>query len=278
MRRLQQKRWILDFILFAGFLACFFMDFTGTALHQWIGVFACLLAGYHLISHWKWVQAVSANFFDRTSNQARRFYGLDAAMAAGFVTMTGTGLVISTWFNLHLANYELWHTFHVAASMGTLAVVVLKIGLHAGWIAAVGRKLIHKSAPSMVSTLPGPVEASPAMARREFLRVMGVVGLASFFAIGSSIQSLTPNATAAETTAKTATGANADTPSNPMTILPSEETASSSSTRGRTFSEDNGSSSTCSVRCRKGCSYPGHCHRYVDSDGNGLCDQGECAS
>ena len=276
--RHQQKRWILDITLFASFLICFFMDFTSTVLHQWIGLFSGLLAGYHLVSHWKWVRAVSANFFDRTSNQSRRFYGLDAAIAAGFVTMIGTGLVISTWFNLNLANYELWHTLHVAVSIGALAAVVLKIGLHAGWIVSAGRKFFRKPVSSTASSFPGPAETSPAMARREFLRVMGVVGLASFFAIGSSIQSLTAATSSTDTAAKTTLDTNSDTTSNPIAILPSEETASSSSTRGRTFNEDNSSSSTCSVRCRKGCSYPGHCHRYVDSDGNGLCDQGECAS
>jgi hypothetical protein len=30
------------------------------------------------------------------------------------------------------------------------------------------------------------------------------------------------------------------------------------------------------VRCNRGCSFPGQCHRYVDSNANNLCDNGEC--
>jgi hypothetical protein len=36
------------------------------------------------------------------------------------------------------------------------------------------------------------------------------------------------------------------------------------------------SSGECSVICDKGCSYPGQCRRYVDTNGNGICDLTEC--
>jgi hypothetical protein len=32
----------------------------------------------------------------------------------------------------------------------------------------------------------------------------------------------------------------------------------------------------CTKRCPRGCSYPGHCRRYTDSNNNGYCDLGEC--
>jgi hypothetical protein len=32
------------------------------------------------------------------------------------------------------------------------------------------------------------------------------------------------------------------------------------------------------VRCDRRCSYPGHCRKYTDSNGNGRCDLGECLS
>ncbi|QRN84136.1 hypothetical protein JR338_05190 [Chloroflexota bacterium] len=34
--------------------------------------------------------------------------------------------------------------------------------------------------------------------------------------------------------------------------------------------------SNCTVQCARGCSYPSHCRRYTDANGNGLCDLGEC--
>jgi len=33
---------------------------------------------------------------------------------------------------------------------------------------------------------------------------------------------------------------------------------------------------TCIVQCPRSCTYPGQCRKYVDANGNGLCDLGEC--
>ena len=106
-----------------------------------------------------------------------------------------------------------------------------------------------------------PVKVSSGhMGRREFLQVMGVVGAVSFLALANASKGLaeTDATTEAATTEEVAT----QTTSNPVTL--SNQSSSSS----------NGS---CTVRCRKACSYPGHCHRYVDSNDNGRCDLGECS-
>ncbi|HQP08880.1 MAG TPA: hypothetical protein PLY85_07660, partial [Anaerolineaceae bacterium] len=33
---------------------------------------------------------------------------------------------------------------------------------------------------------------------------------------------------------------------------------------------------SCVVRCPRGCSFPGRCHKYTDSNNNQKCDLGEC--
>ena len=72
--------------------------------------------------------------------------------------------------------------------------------------------------------------------------------------------SLRPTATPQ---AEVAANAGAESPAT--TQAPAVTASSSSST-----------ASTCRVRCNKRCSYPGHCRKYVDSNGNGKCDLGEC--
>lgn len=47
----QKTNWILDTLLFAGFLITFALDWTGLPMHQWMGTFGGLLATYHLIRH-----------------------------------------------------------------------------------------------------------------------------------------------------------------------------------------------------------------------------------
>src|SRR5512138_913291 len=142
MNPMQERRWVADAGLFLGFFICFFLDLTGVVLHQWLGVAAGLLAGYHLAAHWSWVKAVSARFFGNTSSQAREYYLIDTLLLAGFAGMASTGLVISTWLNLSLANHPAWRFVHMMASIGTLLILTLKIGLHMRWIVSVGQKLV----------------------------------------------------------------------------------------------------------------------------------------
>jgi hypothetical protein len=126
MKDTLQKRWLVDAALLIGFLICFFLDLTGLALHQWLGIAAGALAAYHLLSHTNWVKAVTRRFFGKTSAQARLYYLIDALLLTGFAGMIGTGLVISTWLNLSLASYAAWHTVHFLSAILTLLVTVLK--------------------------------------------------------------------------------------------------------------------------------------------------------
>ena len=82
-------------------------------------------------------------------------YVIDATVLIGLATIIVTGLVISTWFDLALTNYALWKSLHVIASLGTLAAVVIKLGLHWRWIVATARRYIF---PQPVQPAPVPAE------------------------------------------------------------------------------------------------------------------------
>ena len=136
----QKHQWLIDAALFGGFLLSFWLELTGVALHQWLGVAIGVVAGYHLVTHWTWVKSVTDRFFRQTSRQARLYYVIDATVLIGLATISVTGLLISTWFDLALANFSAWKTIHVIASIGTLAAVVAKLGLHWRWIVATARR------------------------------------------------------------------------------------------------------------------------------------------
>ena len=150
----QKRNWIIDAVLFGGFLVALWLDLTGVAVHQWLGIAVGALAGYHLVAHWSWVEAVTSRLFGRTSRQSRQFYAVDAGLAVGFVTIAVTGLAISTWLDLGLASYAVWRNIHVLASVVTLALVVGKIGLHWRWIVSTARRRIFPA--------PGACPARPA--------------------------------------------------------------------------------------------------------------------
>ncbi len=250
----QKSNWIVDAVLFGGFLLALALDLTGVALHQWLGVAIAALAGWHLAAHGIWVKTVTARFFGRTSGRARLFYTVDAALAVGLLTISVTGLVISTWADLTLTNYAAWSNIHVAASLLTLALLVAKIGLHWRWIVNVSQRRLFPApaAPSRVQPAQ-PAAVAARVDRREFVKLMGVVGVAAMLA-GANVL-----------------GDRLDAQAEPSA-------GSGETTRTNTTQASTSSTSSCVVRCRRGCSYPGHCRRYVDSNGNGRCDLGECLS
>jgi hypothetical protein len=248
-----QINWLTDAVLFTGLLLTFFLDLTGVGLHQWIGVAMGVFALYHLWVHWDWVDAVTARFFKRTSGQARLYYVVDASLLAGFSLILLTGLVISTWFALPLGNYAAWKNLHVMASVVTLVAVVLKIAVHWRWIVSVAKRYIFAPNPASPDPRAAHVVTVPSSNRREFLKLMGVVGVASAIAAASALDGV-----------RDALGQEASTTTTTDTTT--QSTASNVS-----------SSSACTVRCQRGCSYPGHCRRYVDTNQNQRCDLGECA-
>lgn len=283
MHTILKNKWWLDVILFAGFLAAFFLDLTGLALHQWIGLAVGMFALYHLVTHWSWVKAVSARLLGKTSSQARLYYLVDTLMLLGFAGILFTGLAISSWFNLSLANYALWRAVHIIASIETLLALVVKLGLHWRWIVTAARKVFAAPAPapaqaSMLRTnsdntvaLPParrPVTSGPVLRRREFIKVMGGVGVASLFALSSAYQGLQDSAPAVQADAQS----NATT--STATAAPLPAATASVAADASTVTQLN--SSACVVRCNRGCSFPGQCRRYTDTNGNNRCDQGEC--
>jgi hypothetical protein len=251
--------WLIDAALFIGLIAAFFLDFTGIELHQWIGVAGGALATYHLLAHWSWVKAVTGRFFGKTARRSRLYYLLDSTLLIGFLSLTFTGLVISSWLDLSLTNADSWLTIHIFASIGTLILATLKIVLHWRWIAAVNRKLF--TAPPVPMSRPVAAAPAPAVSgrisRAEFLKIAGIACAASFLALTQAVNSLG----AAER-------------SSGSTELAAQVGSASSNSSTSSLSS---ASQACTLRCDKSCAYPGHCRRYQDTNGNGRCDLGECA-
>jgi hypothetical protein len=250
----QTSKWLVDAALFAGLIAAFFLDLTGLELHQWIGVITGAIALYHLVSHWDWLTALAKRFLLRASNRSRLYYLLDTAILLGFAVLTFTGLVLSSWLHLTLSNSDSWLTIHILASISALILTTIKIVLHWRWVASATRKVINQPVSQVNhSALPGRSTGGQ-VSRQDFLKVIGVVGVASLLALARAVESLQ--------------GAGAESLSS------AGSTASQAGSAGGAHSLSN--NPACTETCPRRCSYPGHCHRYVDMDNDGRCDIGEC--
>jgi len=276
----QKTNLFVDIILFVGFILCFFLNLTGVIIHQWLGIILCVLAVIHLLQHDAWVKNLLRRFSELHARPQALFL-LDAAIALGFLGILVTGLIVSTWLNLPITNMSGWLDIHTAFSIETLFFLLVKIGFHWRWISNAIRSLFGKNPAAL--PIPQTVVRNPSLAhvpqpvgkqisRRDFLAVMGVAGLASYLAVSSLLkedqvvasgQSIIETATTTPTTAVT-TMQSTSTTAPPATSAP---TATAVPTQA---------AYTCTILCRDGCSYPGRCHRYVDSNGNGKCDNGEC--
>jgi hypothetical protein len=317
----QQSRWYIDLALFTAFIAAFFLDLTGLGLHQWLGIGVLAISLYHLITHWKWVKSVTSKFFSQSGQQSKFYYLIDAAILLGMLTIIGTGVVISSWLNLTMIDYPVWRTIHIVASAATLVLTVAKIGLHWRWIVATARKALSFT-PAVAATAPAltrtsaakPAPAARSYTRREFVGLMGLVGIASVVALSNTLKGLQfVTSTVAEASSNTVSGSTADiaaVPSTSSTAVTDPAAASIATTSPTTasiavtaptttsttasstavisptaasttvsaVSSQSQSSSACVISCNRNCYYPGRCRRYVDTNGNNRCDNSECVA
>lgn len=268
MMKIKQKaHWWIDMLLFFGFLVAFFLSLTGIELHQWVGIFGGLLAAYHLLVHWNWVDVVSRKIFGSGSGVVQIKFLVDSLLFAGFVLIVGTGLVISTWLNISLSNYDGWLSVHIIASITTLLILLLKLGLHWRWISRITSYIFAEPGLQLVQPAkqqPVPIERQ-FMERRDFIKVMGVIAGGSLIALMSATKSLA--LLQDEETNSISQSATSDT----------EQWFINNSGDPRWYGMDSSTDGSCSIQCGKRCSYPGHCHRYMDTNNNNRCDFGECA-
>ena len=303
--------WWIDAILFLGFILAFWLDLTGLSIHQWGGLFICVLALYHLLRHWKWVLNVLQRFFVPKLGGQRIRFVLDFLLLCGLEFILLTGLLISTWLELPLENYLLVRDVHVISSISTLIVLMVKIALHINWITSTTHKIFRVKETTPVDPVLETLTPEQ-LERRQVLRLMGTVGAASFAAIliggRNTFQSIlgeqqntetnevaektlqpTEQATATPTPTETVTTAQLDEPQvhtsqrrkrgqndSSYTVTTPTQTLTPQTTQIVPGATSTPAPVDCIVRCPKGCAYPGSCRRYVDANFNNLCDLGEC--
>jgi hypothetical protein len=220
---------------------------------------------------------------------------LDILLFVGFYLILYTGIIMSTWLNLNLTNYPSWYTLHLWSSIVTLQVLLVKVATHWKWIvnAVKPQKKAVETLPAVnVNTPVQPVRSGKTLDRRTFLRDSLAVGAVLLFE-GTQIAKLVSasasnNATSTQTEVQQASAAQEPTiqatqqatqaatqsaaVEQPASIATSVPTAVPTAVQAQSSG-----ASTCTVICNRGCSYPGRCHRYVDNNGNGICDNTECA-
>ncbi len=289
---------IVGSALLIGLMLSFFPNLTGLNNHQILGTALGALAVYHGWAHRGWIASIARRPLTGF-NRGHVLWLLDGALALGFALIVGTGLLISTWLGLPADSLAGWTDVHVIGSITTLALVVIKVGLHWKWIVQSLTPVRPRSVAATTTITRAAVTHATGPTRRDFLNLMGVVSVAALAAGASAITgrygqaqtvSADTNSVVADTastsagaaptgttitTAATATTTTITTAAAATTVATSTPAATATAVATAT-TPDAPVATACTVRCNRGCSYPGHCRRYSDSNGNGLCDLGEC--
>jgi hypothetical protein len=302
MKNKQRTNWWIDLVLFISFITSFFFYLTGMTIHQWIGAFAILLAIFHFILHFKWVKSVGKRFFGKLSTSARLYYVLDFLLLTGFLFIGVSGLVISSWINLSLTDFDSLLSRHTVYPIFTLVIQLVKLVFHIPWIVRIGRKILVKPVGATAKQLAvQPIEnTSGRTNRREFLIALGVVSAASLFALASASKDLidlnsgnnlniaapadpqTPTAPAStsQSSASEQVGTEVEASASTITEEPAADQTtqtanvtaqdkSSNEVDQPTSVQSSSSEEDCTVRCPRGCAYPGHCRKYSDAYNDG---------
>lgn len=303
MKNMEKKwNWIVDALLLAVFLMTFFIDQTGLAAHQWLGLAAVALASYHMLLHREWCKAVIKKSAGKIAPKICCFGLLDAALLIGFAVILITGLFISTWLQLNPAGTIFFRNVHIASSYIILFLVFIKLAVKAVF----GRRKLTGALQSSLTGLFGlrlntgqgraadepaiqPEEFPYFLRRRQFLSLIGVSALTVYLAVNhlrfagddpqaeTALKRETPASAAPAKTVKTNSAA-ADTVQKSVPSAPQTAAAETSAPAALApqVTATAGAASGCTIFCSKQCVFPGSCRRYTDRNGNGKCDFGEC--
>jgi hypothetical protein len=214
---------------------------------------------------------VSKRIFGKAPGIVQLKFLVDGVLLVGFVSILGTGLVISTWLDIPLGNYTDWLSIHIIASITTLLALLVKLALHWRWIARTTRETFSQAAISAIKPVnlqPVPIEKR-SMDRQDFLKVIGVVAGGSLLALMSATKSL---AALQDVATNTTTTSSSQSSTNDFPTWYSNQSGIPQSS-ARNLSTNSG----CSIQCGNRCSFPERCHRYTDADNVNLCDFGECS-
>jgi hypothetical protein len=182
-------------------------------------------------------------------------YWVDLAIGVSFVSSAISGLVFVLPFDATAGvlgiSYQAWNSVHTWSSLALIAGVGAHLALHWKWMVSMTKRMLspagRQTAPK---TTPEPAHAAgkgTPMSRRAFLTAVGTTAAAAGLLVASKAIFGTDWAEAGSTSS----------------VVNSTATEVSSASQGGTVA--------CPRRLVND-AYPGKCHHYVDTTGDGFCD------
>jgi hypothetical protein len=229
-------------------------------------------------------------------NRAKLNYWLDAAIGVAFLFSAISGLVfmlpagLSSGSGILGLSYQAWDILHIWSSLAMITGVLMHLVLHWRWIISMTERILSKLARvnrlARVETVTEVVWIESdhrKMNRRDFLRLSGV----AVAGIGLGVLGYRTICTAGP--ADSVQEAEIDRVLSPVRDSPSLQEAEpeelqllpTPTPQVPPLAALTESPQQVCVACPRGLvndPYPGRCRRYVDANGNGVCDLSEPGS
>ena len=154
--------WGLDLALIGAFALLMEPDVSGLTLHEWGGLVLGAALLIHVGLHWPWVVAVTRRFLGHLAGVARAKYLVDVGIGLAFITITLTGIAISTTLGtaealgLSAAFVITLRDLHFLAADLALILAGVHLALNWKWIVNTSRRFLLGS-----STASGPRRMPP---------------------------------------------------------------------------------------------------------------------
>jgi hypothetical protein len=141
LARIRLDFW-LDAAILTGFIVAYSFNFTGDAIHEWVGLALGLVLVVHLTLHWDWVVRATRNLIRRRGLD-RVIWLVNLALLLAMTLCVMSGLLISRAalpeLGIIVLNTAFWSHLHELTAEATLGLVPVHVALRWKWIVAVAR-------------------------------------------------------------------------------------------------------------------------------------------
>jgi hypothetical protein len=146
LTRIRLDFW-LDAAVLTGFIVAYSFNFTGDAVHEWLGLALGLVLVVHLTLHWDWVVRATRNLIRRRGLD-RLIWLVNLALLLAMTLCVMSGILISRValpeLGILVLNTPLWSRLHELTAEATLGLVPVHVALRWKWIVAVARHAVRR--------------------------------------------------------------------------------------------------------------------------------------